>query len=127
MITIAIIFLWLFYIFEINVSLHFRHCCKYLFGCNDNPEPRDTQPIPVKLPNVKTLFDECNWKPFMSKSSPTENTWDIEMRETAFSNDFRGHVCGDDIDNAMYIDVRTREDDIPWDETDEYITKITPR
>ena len=40
---------------------------------------------------------------------------------------FRKHVCGDTIANAMYIDARRIIDDIPWDETGEYITKNTPQ
>ena len=40
---------------------------------------------------------------------------------------FRKHVCGDQIANAMYIDARRIIDDIPWDETGEYITKVTPQ
>ena len=83
----------------------------------------------VVVPEVKSLFDECEWRPFFSLSFPSANTWDIEMRAIALSRKkvYRHHACGEDINSAMYIDVRTREDDIPWDETDEYITKITPQ
>ena len=112
---------------------NFRHCCKCLFGCYGHPQvaghPSTGHPIKVVVPEVKSLFDECEWRPFFSLSFPYANTWDIEMRAIALRKKkvYRHHACGEDINSAMYIDVRTREDDIPWDETDEYITKITPQ
>ena len=40
------------------------------------------------------------------------------------------HVCGDAKMDAMFIDARTLEKDVPWDETSDYlgggITKNTP-
>ena len=83
----------------------------------------------MELPKVTTLFDDCEWRPFISLSFPSTNTWDLEMRSLALDDRkiFRNHVCGDQIANAMYIDARRIIDDIPWDETGEYITKITPQ
>ena len=62
-------------------------------------------------------------------SFPNMNTWDLEMRALALEERkvYRNHVCGDQIANAMYIDARRIIDDIPWDETGEYITKNTPQ
>ena len=108
----------------------YRHCCKCLFGCY--PHPRQAgQPIKVELPKVKTLFDDCEWRPFISMGYPRKNTWDLEMRSLAFQKRgkkiYKQHVCGDKVSNAMYIDTRRIKDDIPWDETGEYITKNTPQ
>ena len=40
------------------------------------------------------------------------------------------HVCGNAKFDAMFIDARTLENDVPWDETSDYmaggITKNTP-
>ena len=61
---------------------------------------------------------------------PRRNTWDLEMRSLAFQRKkkhYKKHVCGDKVSNAMYIDSRRIEDDLPWDETGEYITKNTPQ
>ena len=107
----------------------YRHCCKCLFGCYPHPKHAG-QPIKVELPKVKTLFDDCEWRPFTSLGFPHKNTWDLEMRSLAFRGRkkmFKKHVCGDKLSDAMYIDVRRIKDDIPWDETGEYITKITPQ
>ena len=110
-----------------------------MYGCYGTPEPRsgkpdadDSEAIKVILPRVRTLFDECTWQPFVSFDFPHSNTWDIEMRSRAFGKrgdkkHFKKHVCGENINNAMYIDVRTIKDDTPWDETGETITKITPQ
>ena len=102
-----------------------------MFGCDQTPNGVAGDPIKVDLPKVKTLFDDCDWRPFTSLDFPYGNTWDIEMRSKAFHNrykkHFKGHVCGEKINDAMYIDARTIDDDVPWDETGEYITKITPQ
>ena len=107
---------------------YFRHCCRCLFGCYPHPD-KEGHPIEVELPKVTTLFDDCEWRPFISLSFPSTNTWDLEMRSLALDDRkiFRNHVCGDQIANAMYIDARRIIDDIPWDETGEYITKNTPQ
>ena len=78
------------------------------------------------MPPAKTLFDECDWQPFVSNESPGPDTWDCEDRASAIKYGTGRHVCGSRIFDAMYIDARTRKDDIPWDETGEYITKVTP-
>ena len=108
--------------------MYYRHCCTCLFGCYPHPKVAEA-PIKVELPTSKTLFDDCEWRPFFSMSYPSSNTWDIEMRALAFKKKrrYKGHACGDEINNAMYIDARTINDDTPWDETGEYITKITPQ
>ena len=105
-----------------------------MYGCYGPPAQAGTrglvagEPIRVELPKVKTLFDECDWRPFLSMRYPYSNTWDIEMRSLVFrKKKFIGHVCGHEIDRAMYIDVRTIKDDTPADETNEHITKITPQ
>ena len=99
-----------------------------MFGCYGHPRVAGV-PIKVVVPDVKSLFDECEWRPFFSLSYPSANTWDIEMRAIAFKKKrhYRQHACGEETNNAMYIDVRRIKDDVPWDETGEYITKITPQ
>ena len=102
-----------------------------MYGCYGHTPTTDVagSPMQVRLPKVETLFDECDWRPFISLSYPRSNTWEIEMRAKVVykKRKYRGHVCGPEIDRAMYIDVRTREDDTPADETGEYITKISPQ
>ena len=105
-----------------------------MYGCYGTPSSGTKgavagEPIRVELPKVKTLFDECDWRPFISMQYPYSNTWDIEMRSLVIlrKKKYRGHVCDVDIDRAMYIDVRTIKDDTPADETGEHITKITPQ
>ena len=39
---------------------------------------------------------------------------------------FRKHVCGNARFAAMFIDSRSKEDDTPWDEPGDIITKNTP-
>ena len=42
----------------------------------------------------------------------------------------RKHICGNGKMDAMFIDARTMDNDVPWDETQDYkddiITKNTP-
>lgn len=78
------------------------------------------------MPQIGHLYEECEWMPFVSQESPRADTWDAEDRATALNSEYKRHVCGGNIFDAMYIDARTREDDIPWDETGEIITKNTP-
>ncbi len=35
-------------------------------------------------------------------------------------------MCGSNLFDAMFVDARRRSDDLPWDETGEWITKNTP-
>ena len=58
---------------------------------------------------------------------------DIELRTRIYSggkSKLKKHVCGDAKMDAMFIDARTLEKDVPWDETSDYlgggITKNTP-
>ncbi|TRY69476.1 hypothetical protein TCAL_03259 [Tigriopus californicus] len=80
----------------------------------------------VDMPEIGHLYEECEWMPFVSQESPRSDTWDAEDRATALTTKYKRHVCGGNIFDAVYIDARTREDDIPWDETGEIITKNTP-
>ena len=106
-----------------------------MYGCSE-PGVAESEPghvaggdHPVILPNVTTLFDECDWQEFVSFNHPYSNTWDIEMRAEVIRKrkKRRGHVCGSQIYDAMYIDARTINDDTPADETGEMITKYTPQ
>lgn len=118
-----------------------RHICVCLYGCYppDSGGSQETWKlsnkqyggghdgaIRVDLPQVKTLFDECRWQPFISNEYPQPDTWDGEDRASAIKNKLGKHVCGSKPFSAMYIDARRRSDDIPWDETGEIITKNTP-
>ena len=78
------------------------------------------------MPPIKHLYEECDWQPFISSESPTKDTWDAEDRATALTTPNKKHVCGGKVFNAMFIDARTRDKDVPWDETGEIITKVTP-
>lgn len=99
-----------------------RHCCQCLYGCY----PKINGQWKVDMPQIGHLYEECEWMPFVSQESPRADTWDAEDRATALNSEYKRHVCGGNIFDAMYIDARTREDDIPWDETGEIITKNTP-
>ena len=64
----------------------------------------------------------------MDTSTPDNHTWDAEVRGTIIRKHEKmaGHVCNDNNVDAMYIDTRRVEDDIPWHETGEIMTKNTP-
>ena len=56
---------------------------------------------------------------------------DIELRSRMWRNKkIRKHICGNGKMDAMFIDARTMDNDVPWDETQDYkddiITKNTP-
>lgn len=102
--------------------LFFRHKCKCLHGCY----PPEDGKYKIDVPAIKTIFDECEWQPFVSHETPQTDTWDGEDRAHAIEYGTPEHVCGGSIFNAMYIDSRTREEDTPWDETGQIITKNTP-
>jgi len=57
-----------------------RHQCRCLYGCQP---PDSTGVFKVELPKLKTLFDECNWMPFISNEIPYNDTWDGEDRASA--------------------------------------------
>lgn len=81
----------------------------------------------VEMPDIPHLYDECEWKPFVSNDAPQPDTWDAEDRASAIkSKVLSKHVCGGDPYDAMYIDARTVSDDLPWDETGQMISKNTP-
>ena len=89
------------------------------------------------------------WGPFVSNEEPGPGSWDAEDRATIAAvakGKLKKHVCGDkggsllsisanmklrlffaaQVFDAIAIDARRREDDVPWDETKEVITKNTP-
>ena len=80
----------------------------------------------MRVPKLKTLFDECDWQPFFSYHVPHKFTWDEEIRPKAVETKYAGHVCGSGLADAQYIDSRTIKDGMRWDETGELITKNTP-
>ena len=58
-----------------------RHQCQCLFGCLHQNETHTRQKhVKIALPKVKTLFDECEWKTFVDTSTPSNDTWDAEVR-----------------------------------------------
>ena len=66
---------------------------------------------------------------FIDESHGRKN--DIELRTEIWKNKkVRKHVCGNTLMDAMFIDARTMDNDVPWDETQDYkddiITKNTP-
>ena len=42
-----------------------RHQCQCLYGCQRQDENRIENGYKVVLPELNTLFDECDWKPFV--------------------------------------------------------------
>ena len=99
-----------------------RHCCQCPYGCNGNPDSSGYWKM--SMPDIKHMFDECVWQPFVSNEAPGE--MDAEDRAGAIKYGQSKRVCGARRFNAMFIDARRREDDTPWDETGELITKNTP-
>lgn len=57
-----------------------RHVCRCLYGCYSSQADGW---IKVELPKLKTLFDECEWMPFISNEIPYNDTWDGEDRASA--------------------------------------------
>ncbi len=102
-----------------------RHTCRCLFGCSSK-ETGDGTVHDVSLPPIKHLFEECHWQPFVSNETPQPDTWDGEDRASAIKSGLSKHVCGGKPFDAMYIDARKRNDDTPWNEAKEIITKNTP-
>jgi len=51
-----------------------------LYGCHG--QQRDGS-YKIDLPPVRTLFDECEWMPFISNETPYNDTWDGEDRASA--------------------------------------------
>ena len=117
------------------VDYKIRHQCECLFGCLQQDPPKkpdyeddESESFKVVLPKVETLFDECEWKPFVDVSTPDNGTWDAEVRGAIIRKNkaLIKHVCNDNLVDAMYIDTRRVEDDVPWHETGEILTKNTP-
>lgn len=132
------------------VDYKIRHKCECLYGCLGNlrintnafeykiheniwclvQEKTDLEAgsVRVQLPDTETLFDECDWRPFVDTSTPDNGTWDAEVRGTILRKNkvLSKHICNDNLVDAMYIDTRRVEDDMPWHETGELITKNTP-
>ena len=106
-----------------------RHQCECLYGClHQKDDHTEKKQVKIVLPKIKTLFDECEWRPFVDTSTPDNHTWDAEVRGTILRKHkvLAQHVCNDNNVDAMYIDTRRVEDDIPWHETGELMTKNTP-
>jgi hypothetical protein len=57
-----------------------RHLCRCLYGCHGQQSDRSFK---IDLPPVRTLFDECEWMPFISNETPYNDTWDGEDRASA--------------------------------------------
>ena len=111
------------------IDYKMRHQCECLYGCLHQEEKHSKlKHVKISLPEVKTLFDECEWRPFVDTTSPQNDTWDAEVRGKIVQKhkDLAQHVCNDNNVDAMYIDMRRVEDDVPWHETGELITKNTP-
>ena len=64
----------------------------------------------------------------MDVSTPDNGTWDAEVRGNIIRKnpELVKHVCNDNTVDAMYIDTRRVEDDVPFHETGEIMTKNTP-
>ncbi|CAB4055362.1 unnamed protein product [Lepeophtheirus salmonis] len=102
-----------------------RHCCRNLFGETiQHGYHNHSKPFKVVTPKVKTIFDDCEWRPFLSNSYPKEH--EQEDRASLSKTGYKKHVCGPPIFNSMFIDARRRKDDIPFYETGEKLTKVTP-
>lgn len=126
------------------VDYKIRHQCECLFGCltqippkitnsgwisrEEEVEEKQENQIKIVLPKVETLFDECEWMPFVDTTTPDNGTWDAEVRGSIIRQNkaLIKHVCNDNLVDAMYIDTRRVEDDVPWHETGEIMTKNTP-
>lgn len=80
----------------------------------------------MDMPEISHIFEECDWRGFVSNDSPQPDTWDAEDRAGAIAAGTPNQVCGSDLYAAMFIDARRVSDDLPWSETGEFITKATP-
>ena len=60
--------------------------------------------------------------------TPDNSTWDVEERGQiiAKNSPLSKHVCGGNKLDAMYIDTRTVDEDVPWHEVNQLMTKNTP-
>ena len=67
-------------------------------------------------------------KKISDTQTPDNSTWDVEERGQIIAKNqpLSKHVCGGNKLDAMYIDTRTVEEDIPWHEVNQLMTKNTP-
>ena len=67
---------------------------------------------------------------FSDTQTPDNSTWDVEERGQIIAksknNILSKHVCGGNKLDAMYIDTRTVDEDVPWHEVNQLMTKNTP-
>ncbi len=49
------------------------------------------------MPKVSHLFEECEWRPFISHESPKEDTWDGEDRHSAIEYGTPEHVSSTNV------------------------------
>ena len=101
-----------------------RYCCDRLWGEAVASTAIKSTDVIVDRPNKKTLFEGCNWLNFMSVSDG-RGQGDFESRARNFKF-FKKSTCKMDRFAALYIDTRRIKDDVPWDETGEFITKNSP-
>ena len=66
-----------------------RHCCKCTLGCHNN-RTHDGY-YKVDMPEITTLFDECEWGPFISNEAPPD--YDGEDRAQAIKYGTGKQVC----------------------------------
>ena len=114
-----------------------RYCCRHLWGeparivaGGGDPENNKNKPglgpddLVVDPPDRRTLFEECDWKSWMSMGQGTK-VGDVESRSRNHRY-YKKSTCNADRMAALYIDARRLKDDVPADETGELITKNTP-
>ena len=101
-----------------------RYCCKHMWGEPVTPGSIPETDVLVDPPYLGTLFDDCNWLNFMS-ADDGRGVGDVESRGKN-SNFMSKSTCKGDRLAPMFIDARRVKDDMPWQETGELITKVTP-
>ena len=124
-----------------------RYCCENMWGepalyqlvSLKAKEDKTMKAIPraiseqsdmfVDRPTKNTLFDDCNWRYFISISKTNGSDIDpIYSHIGINTND----ICGrrnkiPQIGNALYIDARTvTKGQKPWDETGDLLNKVSP-
>jgi len=73
----------------------------------------------IESPPLATIFHECDWKDWVNIDYPGNiNTGsEFELKDRAYSHgrgQFQEHVCGNQDDDAHYIDAVTMETQTPW-------------
>ena len=82
-----------------------RYCCDSLWGeVVGSKDPRRPTDVVVDRPGKRKLFEECEWRHWMSAGAPY-GQGDFESRAKNFRFNKKS-TCGLDRTKALYIDAR---------------------